>query len=324
MGIRWRVVTFVGKKLCRMTFVLFAVTAVTFFMVNLLPGDVAYMLGGPDATAEEIQGIRKAYGLDTNIIARYFSWLHDILRGDFGKSYLTREPVLEAIVNRLPVTVELIVVSQVFALSLALPAGVYCAYRNQTIADRCISGFGFALLSIPSFVMALFLIFVFALRLNWLPATGYIPLSESIPKNIQGFLLPGLSIALIEWVPLMRVLRTDMMGTLKEDFIMVANAKGMPPWRVLFHHALKPSSLTLLTVFGLQMGHWIGAAVIIEMIYALPGIGRLLVNAVFSRDYLVVQGCVIIITVAYVVINVSVDILYTVLDPRIRQERGRG
>jgi peptide/nickel transport system permease protein len=172
--------------------------------------------------------------------------------------------------------------------------------------------------------MALILIFIFAIQLKWFPATGYTPLSEGIWRNLQSFLLPSLSIALIEWVPLMRVLRTDMIATLQEDFILVARAKGMPTWRILLRDALKPSSLTLITILGLQIGHWIGAAVIVEMIYALPGIGRLLVNAVFSRDFLIVQGCVLTITAAYVFINTLVDFLYAVLDPRIRREFRHG
>ena len=309
-----------AKKIIRLIFVLFAVSAITFLMVNLLPGDVAYVIGGEDATLEDIQTIREAFGLDRNIVVRYFDWLGKILQGDLGESYLTREPVLTAIASRLPITIELIIISQFIALALALPAGIYSAYRNNTFIDRFISGCGFTTLSIPSFVMALLLIFLFALQLRWLPATGYIPLSEGVWQNLQTFLLPSLSIALIEWVPLMRVLRTDMIITLQEDFIMVARAKGMPTWRILFRDALKPSSLTLITILGLQIGHWISAAVIIEMIYAMPGIGRLLVNAVFSRDFLMVQGCVLIITAAYVAINVLVDFLYTILDPRIGRE----
>jgi peptide/nickel transport system permease protein len=314
----------VGKKIIRLLFVLFAVSAITFMMVNLLPGDVSYIIGGEDATPEDIQAIRETFGLDRNIIVRYFDWLGKILQGDLGESYLTREPVLTAIANRLPITIELIIISQFIALALALPAGIYSAYRNNTFIDRFISGCGFTTLSIPSFVMGLLLIFVFALQLKWLPATGYIPLSEGVWQNLQTFLLPSLSIALIEWVPLMRVLRTDMIITLQENFIMVARAKGMPTWRILFRDALKPSSLTLITILGLQIGHWISAAVIIEMIYAMPGIGRLLVNAVFSRDFLMVQGCVLIITAAYVAINVMVDLLYTILDPRIRRETHNG
>jgi len=312
------------RKLARLVVVLLAVSAITFLMVNLLPGDVAYVIGGEDSTPDDIQAIREAFGLDKHIFIRYVGWLGNILRGDFGNSYLTHEPVLPAIATRLPVTIELILISQIIALALALPAGIYSAYRNDSFVDRCISGSGFATLSIPSFVMALLLIFIFALRLQWLPATGYTPLSEGLWQNLKTFILPSLSIALIEWVPLMRVLRSDMIVTLREDFIMVARAKGMPTWRILFRDALKPSSLTLITLIGLQVGHWIGAAVIIEMIYAMPGIGRLLVNAVFSRDFLMVQGCVLFITVAYVVINALVDFLYIVLDPRIRREVHHG
>lgn len=313
-----------GKKITRLLFVLFAVSAITFLMINLLPGDVAYVIGGEDSTPEDIQAIREAFGLDKNIIVRYFAWLFDILRGDFGNSYLTQEPVLKVIATRLPITIELILISQIMALVLAIPAGVLCAHKNSSLLDKGIGAAAFGTFSIPSFVMALLLIFVFALRLKWFPATGYTPLSEGVWQNLQAFLLPSLSIALIEWVPLMRVLRTDMIVTLREDFITVARAKGMPTWRILFRDALKPSSLTLITILGLQIGHWIGAAVIIEIIYAMPGIGRLLVNAIYSRDFLLVQGCVLFITVSYVVINALVDFLYTVLDPRIRREVRNG
>jgi peptide/nickel transport system permease protein len=309
-----------GKKVVRLLVVLLAVSAITFLMVNILPGDVAYVIGGEDSSPAEIEAIRNAFRLDRPVIVRYGLWLKQLLRGELGHSFLTGESVLGAIAARLPVTLELILISQLIALALALPTGIYSAYRNHSGLDRCITGVGFASLSIPSFVMGLVLIFVFALRLNWLPATGYTPLSEGIWANLKSFVLPSLSIALIEWVPLMRVLRTDMIATLNEDFIMVARAKGVPMGRILFRDALKPSSLTLITILGLQIGHWIGAAVIIEMIYAMPGIGRLLVNAVFSRDFFMVQGCVLVITVAYVVINAIVDGLYAVLDPRIRRE----
>lgn len=313
-----------GKKIIRLLLVLFAVSVITFLMVNLLPGDVAHVIAGENSTSEDIQAIRKTLGLDDNIFVRYFDWLGDIFRGDFGQSHLTREPVLETIAARLPVTLELILISQIIALALALPAGIYSAYRNNSLIDRLLCGFSFATLSMPSFVMALLLIFTFALRLKWFPASGYIPLSEGLWPNLQAFILPSLSIALIEWVPLMRVLRTDMIVTLREDFITVARAKGMPTWRILCRDALKPSSFTLITIIGLQIGHWIGAAVIIEMIYAIPGIGRLLVTAIFSRDFLMVQGCVLIITAAYVTINALVDFSYAVLDPRIRREVRHG
>jgi peptide/nickel transport system permease protein len=317
-------VRFLFRKFARLVFVVLVVSAITFLMINLLPGDVAYVIGGGDASPEDIQAIRSALGLDRHIILRYGAWLGRIIKGDLGKSYLTHEPVFDAIVTRLPVTIELIVVSQLMALLLAIPGGIFCAHKNGSALDKGLGAVAFATLSTPSFVMALLLIFVFALRLQWLPATGYVPLAAGLWPNLKAFFLPCLSIALIEWVPLMRVLRTDMIVTLQEDYILMAKAKGMPLWRILLRDALKPSSLTLVTILGLQIGHWIGAAVIIEMIYAMPGIGRLLVNAIFSRDFLLVQGCVLFITVCYVTINTGVDILYAVLDPRIRTEAAHG
>ncbi len=311
--------TLLIKKLARLAAVVLAVSAVTFLMLNTLPGDLAHVIGGEAASAADVAAIRRDLGLDRSIGLRYLAWLGRTLTGDLGRSYVSFEPVATALRERLPVTIELIFISQVLALLLALPAGVLSAHRCGSLFDRGITATAFATLSIPSFVMAFLLIFCFALRLDWLPATGYAPLTAGLGANLRGFLLPAFSIALVEWVPLMRVLRADMIQTLREDFIRMARAKGMPTWRILLRDALKPSSLTLITIVGLQIGHWIGAAVIIETIFALPGIGRLLVTAILSRDYLMVQGCVLVITVAYVLINTLVDLLYAVLDPRIRK-----
>ncbi len=315
---------FYARKLFRLAAVVIAVSALTFLLVDLLPGDVAYEIGGPDATAEDFAAIREELGLNRNIVVRFGQWFARAVSGDLGTSHRSGEPVLQAIAARLPVTIELLLISQLIALGLAIPAAIVSAHKAGSAIDRSVGTTGFATLSIPSYVMALLLIFVFALRLHWLPATGYTPLSEGIWPNLKGFVLPSLSIALIEWVPLMRVLRSDMIGTLQEDYILMAKAKGMPTWKILLKDALKPYSLSLVTILGLQIGHWIGAAVIIEMIYALPGIGWLLVDAIFSRDFLMVQGCVLVITMAYVVINSAVDFLYAVLDPRIRLEPQHG
>jgi peptide/nickel transport system permease protein len=289
-------------------------------MINLLPGDIAYVIGGETASQQDIDAIRHELGLDRNLFVRYFDWLGNIASGDLGKSYLTNEPVLDSILMRLPVTLELIVISQLIALCLALPAGILSAYRNGTFLDRIISAAGFTTLSIPSFVMALVAIYLFAIQHRWLPATGYTPLSYGIWANVRSFILPGLSIALIEWVILMRVLRSDMITTLQQNYILMAKAKGLPPWKILLHHALRPSSLTLITVLGIQIGRYLGEAVIVETIFALPGIGRLMVSAIYARDYMVVQGCILLVTVGYVVLNSMVDILYAALDPRIRTE----
>jgi peptide/nickel transport system permease protein len=315
---------FIWKKILRLVIVVLAVAALTFLMVNILPGDVADMIGGQGASPEDIEAIRKDLGLDRNILVRFVCWLGDLIKGDLGQSYLTGEPVLHIILSRLPVTVELLVISQLFTLLLALPAGIFSAYRNGSFFDRLISIGGFATLSVPSFVMALVGIYLFAIQLHWLPATGYTSLEYGFWANIRSFILPALSIALIEWVVLMRVLRSDMISTLQQNYILMAKAKGLPPWKVLLHHALRPSSFTLVTILGIQIGRLLGGAVIIETIFALPGIGRLLVNAIYARDYMVVQGCILLITVGYVAVNTIVDILYHILDPRIRTESSNG
>jgi len=301
--------------------VIITVTAITFIMVDLLPGDVAYEIAGEEATAEDIKAIQEELGLNRSIIIRYGLWVADVAKGDLGKSFRTQEPVLEAILSRLPVTIELMVLSQVFALALAIPFGIICAYKPRTSIDNILSSFAFGMMSIPVFVMGIVLIYIFAIKLRWLPATGYTPLSEGIFGNLRSFILPSLSIAMVEWVPFMRVLRSDMIATLQEDFILMAKSKGLPASHILFKHALRPSSLTLITILGIHIGYLIGGSLIVEMIFALPGIGRLLIGSIFSRDFAMVQGCILFITIAYVSVNFLVDSFYAVLDPRIRTAR---
>ena len=309
---------FIGFKLLRLIGVVVAVASLTFFMVALLPGDLAYELAGDEATPEQIAMIRAELGLNEPIGWRFIDWVGKLLHGDLGRSFRSDEPVTEAILSRLPVTLELLFLSQVFALALAIPAGVYTAYRAGGRLDRLLGSLGFAMISVPVFVLAILLIYFFALRLGVLPATGYEPLSEGLWANLRTFLLPSLSIALVEWVPLTRILRSDMIAPLKEDFISMAKAKGLPPWHILLRHALRPSSFTLITILGLQIGGLIGGALIIETIFALPGVGRLLINAIYARDFMIVQGCILFIAVGYVAVNFLVDMLYVVLDPRIR------
>ena len=309
---------YLGRKLLRLVFVVAAVTTLTFLLVALLPGDIAYLVVGPTATPAEVEAVRQQLGLDRPMLVRYGEWLAALAHGDLGVSLRTSEPVSEAILSRLPVTIELMLLAQVIAVALAVPLGVLCAYRQNRWIDRLVTFAGFAMISIPPFVMALVLIFTVALRLGWLPATGYVPLSEGLWDNLRTFALPALSIALIEWVTLMRLLRNDMIMTLQEDFIAMARAKGLPAWHILLRHALRPSSFSLITILGLQIGALVGGTLIIESIFALPGVGRLLLTGILSRDYVVVQGCILFIAVAYVLINFLVDLTYSFLDPRIR------
>ena len=314
----------IGKKTLHLALVVMAVSAITFLIVDLLPGDAAYLMAGESATIEDVRAIREELGLHRSIVVRYLVWLADAARGDFGQSFITREPVWESITARLPVTIELMVGTQMIALVLAVPVGIFCGYRPRSGIDRFLSIAAFGVMSVPVFVMALVLIFLFALKLRWLPATGYVPFLENPIENLRSMFLPALSIAMVEWVPLMRVLRSDMAATLGEDFILMARSKGLPARTILLRHALRPSLFTLVTLFGIQVGHLIGGALIVETIFALPGIGRLLVGAIFARDVIVVQGCVFFITIAYVAINFLVDVSYTVLDPRLRKEVADG
>ncbi len=312
--------TFLWRKLLYFFVIVLIVSAITFAMIDLLPGDAAHVFTGPEASPETLAAIRHEMGLNAPVIVRYFRWIGRAASGDLGLSMVTREPVWDALMVRLPVTLELLLFAQLMALSLAIPAAMICARKPGGAVDRVLTTVGFASISLPNFVMAILLVFFFVLRLGWLPATGFAPLSDGLPANVRSLLLPGLSIALVEWVILFRVLRSDLITTLGEDFILLARSKGLSSARVLFRHALRPSSLNLLTVIGLQMGHLIGGALVVETIFALPGIGRLLVTAIYSRDVFMIQGCVLWITLGYVSINLLVDVLYAVLDPRIRLE----
>lgn len=312
------------KRVRRLVVVIFAVTLFTFLLVNVLPGDVAYDIAGQDASEEEVQAIRADLGLDRPVMVRYVEWLGDFVQGDWGRSFRTDEPVVEAILSRFPVSLELMLVAQVFALILAVPFGIIAAYRAGRTTDRAIATAGFMSLSIPSFMAAILLILVVSLNLGWLPTSEYEPLSAGLWANLRAFILPALAIAMAEWVILMRVLRADMIGVLQQDYISLARAKGLPVWHVILRHALKPASFSMITVLGLQIGNLVGGSIIIESIFALPGVGRLLINAIYARDFIVVQGVVVFIAFAYVMVNFIVDLLYAVLDPRIRTERADG
>ena len=315
---------FVGRKLLRLILVVLAVTVLTFIMVSVLPGDVSYDIAGPNASPDQIEAIRDELGLNDNPVIRYFRWAGDALSGDFGSSFRTSEPVIDAILIRLPVSLELMILGLLLAVLIAVPAGVYCAYRAQGGVDRAVTTAAFAMISLPPFSLAIILILVFSLALDLLPATGYTPLSEGIWANLRGFILPAFTIALIDWAGLTRILRSDMIATLQEDYILMARSKGLPTWRVLVRHALRPSLFTLITVLGLQIGNLIGGTIVLETIFALPGVGRLLINAIFARDFMIVQGCILFIAVGFVTVNFIVDLLYSALDPRIRLEAARG
>lgn len=315
---------YLARRLGRLTIVLAAVTFVTFLLVSVLPGDVAYDIAGMDSSEEEVQKIREDLGLDRPILVRYTEWVAGILVGDWGQSYRTDEDVWSLIVQRFPISLELMILAQLIALTLAVPMGVLSAYRPGSRADQTIGVLAFASVSMPSFMTAILLIYGVSLGLGWLPATGYEPLSAGIWENLKPMILPALSLGLVEWTVLMRTLRAEMTSVLQEDYIQLARAKGMSDTHILIVHALRPSSFSMITILGLQVGRLLGGAIIIEQIFGIPGVGRLLVNAVFTRDFIIIQGCVTFFAITFVVVNFLVDVAYAWLDPRIRLAQAHG
>ena len=309
---------FVARRLLYLVPVLVAVSLLTFLIASLLPGDLAYVILGDQATPDNVAALRHDMGLDQPIWWRYLSWLGHVLEGDFGRSFRTGQTVLQAVSERLPVSLELMFLAELGALAIGIPLAIACAVRSGSAFDRFMTGSAFSMLSVPAFLSAILLIYLFAVELRWLPATGYVPFEEDPLGNLRCFVLPALTLALGEWPVLMRVLRSDMIATLQEDYIAMARAKGLKPSRILLVHALKPSSLTLVTVTGINIGRLIGGTVIVESIFALPGIGRLLLGAIYTRDLIILQGVVLFVACGYVLMNFIVDMLYAVLDPRIR------
>jgi peptide/nickel transport system permease protein len=313
--------SFIGRRLVYLLPVLLAVTLLTFLVASLLPGDLATTILGDQATPEKVAALRAQMGLDLPIWQRYGIWLWDVLHGNLGRSFRTGETVWDAVTARLPVSLELMVITVVLALVIAIPLAILCAVKSGTAVDRFFTGLAFGKLSLPPFMVAILLIYLFAVELNWLPATGWVPFAEDPVGNLRSFILPAVTLAFAEWPVLMRVLRSDMIATLQEDYIAMAKAKGLRPARILLVHALKPSSLTLVTVAGINIGRLIGGALIVETIFALPGIGRLLVGAIYARDFIILQGVVLFVAAGFVMVNFIVDMLYAVLDPRIRHGR---
>ena len=313
--------SFIGRRLIYLVPVLLAVSLLTFLIASLLPGDLASVILADQATPETLRALRHDMGLDQPIWWRYLLWLGHILQGDFGRSFRTGQTVWRAISERVPVSLELMFFAEMMGLIIGIPLAIACAVRQGSGFDRTVTGVAFALLSVPSFLSSILMIYLFAVSLRLLPATGYVPLTEDPIGNLRCFVLPSFALALGEWPVLMRVLRSDMIATLQEDFIAMAKAKGLKPARILLVHALKPSSLTLVTVTGINIGRLIGGALIVETIFALPGIGRLLVGSIFTRDLIILQGAVLFVAAGFVLMNFIVDLLYAVLDPRIRHGR---
>jgi peptide/nickel transport system permease protein len=315
-------VQMIARRLVHLLVVLFLVTLFVALLTAMLPGDPVDAIAG-FGSQEQKDALRADLGLDDPVPVQYGRWISDFVTGDLGGYYTVtgERPVMDRVRDSLPVSLQLMVYAQVLALVVAIPAGVISAYRAGSRADKAANATAFGMLAIPNFALALVLAYYVGVELEWLPVSGYVKPSEDLVEHIRRMALPAISLAVGQIAVYMRLLRSDMIATLQEDFITMAKSKGVSPRRVLWRHALRPSSLTLLTVAGLNVGTLIGGAVIIEVIFSLPGLGTLLFEAIQSRQYIALQSLVAIIAVGYVLVNFLVDVLYAVLDPRIRHAR---
>jgi peptide/nickel transport system permease protein len=310
------------RKLALLVPVLLVVTVLTFLLVNLLPGNVVLAILGPGgATPGAVAQLTHQLHLDRPLPVRYWDWLVGAVHGNLGHSYLNGQPVSQALAQHLPVTLEILVLSQLMALVVAVPMGVIGAYRPNSATDRVTTTFSFGMLALPPFVLAVLLVYVFAVHWHVFPATGYTALTQNLARNLRALFLPSLVLALGSIALYARILRAEMIATLQEDYITMARAKGMPTWHILLRHALRPSTFSLMTVAGINVGGLLGGAFIVEYIFAVPGIGLLTVDSIYGRDYLVVQACVLISAVGFVTVNFLLDLLYPLLDPRTRHGR---
>ena len=319
-------------KLVSLVATVILVSFFTFLLTQLIPGDpVISVLGSAynpqtEEGREQIELVREELGLNDPFPVRYFNWATGVFTGDLGNKIgvnsagITTNRILK---ERLPVTLEIMLLTQIFALLVAIPAGILSAHKEDRFADKSVTGFSFAMLALPSFVIALILVFVFAVKLGWLPSSGYTRLTEDLSENLKSMIIPVLSLGPGLAAVYTRLLRAEMISTLKEDYILMAKAKGISSRRVLFRHALRPSSFALLTIAGINIGALIGGAVIIEQFMAIPGVGGALVQAVAEREYEVILSLVFVISMFYVVANFLVDLLYSFLDPRIRRGTSR-
>lgn len=309
----------VATRLAQVVVVLVLVTLLTALLLNMLPGDPVTTII-PFGSEAQREALRADLGLEDPLYQQYGHWLGDFVKGDFGNYYRQSitDPVAERVAASAPVSALLVLYAQVLALVIAIPLGVFTAQRAGSRFDKIANTTMFGFLSVPNFVLAYVLSYFVGVELGWFPATGYTRLTADAGEHFKSMVLPAISLGLGQVAVYMRLLRTDLVATLQEDFVLMAKSKGLSPRRVMWRHALRPSSLTLLTVAGLNVGTLLGGALIVEVIFGIPGMGTLLFSAISERQYVALQSLVAIIAITFVLVNVLIDILYRVLDPRIR------
>jgi peptide/nickel transport system permease protein len=309
----------VARRLALAVPMLLGMSVVVFLIVHLVPGDPARAILGLNATPALIAQVRTQLGLDDSLISQYFSWLGNVVTGDFGTDYSSSAPISELLGQRLPVTIELAVVALLIAVAIGVPLGVAAAVWRGRAADTAAQGVSMAGISVPDFWLGIVLILVFSLGFGVLPSSGWVPFGDDPIGNLEHVLLPALALGVGFGAVLIRVTRAAMLDVLAQDYIRFCRAKGVPESQVIFKHALRNAAIPITTVIGMQAGYLLGGAIVIEQVFSLPGVGRLVLDGVLQRNYPVVQGAVLVVGVMFIAVNLLADVLYTVLNPRLRR-----
>jgi peptide/nickel transport system permease protein len=310
--------TYIMKRLVSMVPVLVLVSLVIFSLIHLTPGDPVIAMLGEEATPEARDRLRTVLGLDKPLPVQYGVWIAKVLQGDLGRSIRTNQPVAEAISERLPVTVELAVIALAIALTIALPAGIIAATRRGTWADIGSTVMSLLGVSMPNFLLAVFLVYVFSLTLRWLPPIGYTSPALDVLGNLKGMIMPAITLGAFAAAATARLTRSTLLEVLNQDYIRTGWAKGLNEGTIIRRHAMKNALIPVVTVVGLQLGNLLGSAIVTETIFALPGVGRLVVDSIYQRDFPLVQGVTLYLAMIFLVVNLLVDLIYAYLDPRIR------
>lgn len=309
---------YIGRRILATIPVMAVVGLFVFSLLYFAPGDPAAIIAGDQATPDDVARIRASLGLDRPFLVRFGEWSWQILHGDLGTSIFTNLPVTTMIGQRVQPTVSLMLVTLVLAVVVAVPLGVVAAWKAGSLIDRLVMGLAVMGFSVPVFVVGYVLAYVFALELGWLPVQGYTPIEQGLWPWFANLILPAVTLGLVYIALIARVTRATMLDVLSQDYVRTARAKGLGQGPVLFIHALKNAAVPIVTVIGIGIALLIGGAVVTETVFAIPGLGRLTVDAILRRDYPVIQGVVLLFSFVYVLVNLAIDLFYTLLDPRIR------
>ena len=313
-------ILYAARRLLGVVPVLALVAVTSFLLVYLVPGDPAMVMLGSDATPQQIQALRAQMGLDRSLPEQFVLWLGQALRGNLGESFFLGRPVTQALMERLPATMQLAMLSLLFSLLIGIPAGIIAAVRQNSRWDQMVMVIAMGGISVPSFWLGLAMILLFSVQLGWLPSGGYVPLWEDLGRGLRTLILPAISLGFMQAALIARMTRSSMLEVLRQDYVRTAKAKGLGWSRVTLRHALKNAMIPVITTIGTAFGVLLGGAVIVEIVFTYPGLGRLVVLAVQRRDYPLVQGALLMTSVIYVVVNLAVDLLYSAFDPRITYE----